>query len=119
MDKNGIAAAKDMGIQILDSFVSLLGMLGAFLAVVLSWQENHSLLWVIAHGWLGWIYVFWSLNYLTWCAITTSSLLTGYYVRFTILKSRYDKSRNLFNVLSSIQERLRNERENDKEDQQR
>jgi len=31
--------------------------LGSVLAVVLSWMANHSIVWAIVHGLLGWIYV--------------------------------------------------------------
>jgi hypothetical protein len=119
MDKNSRAAAEDLFFQVFNSFISLLGMIGCFLAVVLSWQANQSLLWLIAHGWLGWIYVFWHLGYNALCAITTSSLLTGYLVRYNLLKNRYEKTRSFFAVLQGIQERMRHERDQeDKEDKQ-
>jgi hypothetical protein len=119
MDKNSRAAAEDLFFQVFDSFVSLVGMIGCFLAVYMSWVANQSLLWAIAHGWLGWIYVFWHLNYNVLCAVTASSLLTGYMVRYNILKSRYEKSRSFFNVLTGIQERLRREREQRQQDQEK
>ncbi|MHC5201325.1 hypothetical protein [Myroides sp. LJL119] len=31
--------------------------IGSILAVYLSWQRNHSILWAIIHFFLGWIYV--------------------------------------------------------------
>ena len=31
--------------------------LGSILAVVLSWSANHSVLWAVIHGFLGWLYV--------------------------------------------------------------
>lgn len=31
--------------------------LGVVIAVALSWSANHSLLWVIIHGFLSWFYV--------------------------------------------------------------
>jgi len=31
--------------------------LGQAIAVAISWSVNHSLLWVIIHGLLGWLYV--------------------------------------------------------------
>lgn len=30
---------------------------GSVLAIVMSWGENHSILWAIIHGFLSWIYV--------------------------------------------------------------
>jgi hypothetical protein len=30
---------------------------GSALALVISWSENHSLLWAIVHGVLSWVYV--------------------------------------------------------------
>lgn len=35
--------------------------LGAIIAVVLSWSANHSVLWAILHGILGWFYVIYYL----------------------------------------------------------
>jgi positive regulator of sigma E activity len=36
----------------------IIGMsLGAILAVCISWTKNHSILWAIIHGILGWFYV--------------------------------------------------------------
>ncbi|HOT00591.1 MAG TPA: hypothetical protein PLY66_06260 [Acidobacteriota bacterium] len=34
---------------------------GAALAMVMSWTANKSVLWVLLHGLLGWIYVVWYL----------------------------------------------------------
>ncbi|HEX8298251.1 MAG TPA: hypothetical protein VF594_03750 [Rubricoccaceae bacterium] len=31
--------------------------LGTVVAAVLSWSANHSILWLIIHGFLGWFYV--------------------------------------------------------------
>lgn len=31
--------------------------LGSVIAVVISWSVNHSVVWAIIHGFLGWIYV--------------------------------------------------------------
>ena len=31
--------------------------LGVVIAVAFSWGANHSILWAIAHGFLGWLYV--------------------------------------------------------------
>ena len=31
--------------------------IGASLAMIISWSINHSILWAILHGFLGWIYV--------------------------------------------------------------
>ena len=31
--------------------------LGTVIAVVLSWSANHSVLWAVLHGFLGWLYV--------------------------------------------------------------
>jgi len=31
--------------------------LGNIIAVVISWSVNHSILWAIIHGFLGWIYI--------------------------------------------------------------
>lgn len=31
--------------------------LGAVLAMILSWNANHSILWAILHGCLAWVYV--------------------------------------------------------------
>jgi len=31
--------------------------LGGALAMILSWEVNHSILWAIAHGFCSWIYV--------------------------------------------------------------
>lgn len=33
------------------------GSIGSSLAVVLSYSANHSILWAILHGVLGWLYV--------------------------------------------------------------
>ncbi len=30
---------------------------GAVAAMILSWSHNHSILWMLIHGWLNWIYV--------------------------------------------------------------
>ena len=34
---------------------------GTALAITISWTANHSILWVIIHGILGWIYVIYYL----------------------------------------------------------
>lgn len=31
--------------------------LGSFIAILLSWNLNHSVLWALVHGLLGWFYV--------------------------------------------------------------
>ncbi|TXT21078.1 MAG: hypothetical protein FD134_2763 [Gallionellaceae bacterium] len=31
--------------------------LGTVLAIIISWSVNHSILWALVHGFLGWIYV--------------------------------------------------------------
>jgi hypothetical protein len=31
--------------------------LGATLAMILSWQSNHAVIWVLLHGLLSWVYV--------------------------------------------------------------
>lgn len=35
--------------------------LGSIIAVAISWSVNHSVLWAIIHGFLGWLYVFYYL----------------------------------------------------------
>jgi len=35
--------------------------LGTIIAVVVSWSRNKSILWAIIHGFLGWLYVIYSL----------------------------------------------------------
>jgi hypothetical protein len=35
--------------------------LGTIIAVVISWSRNKSILWAIVHGFLGWLYVIYSL----------------------------------------------------------
>ncbi len=35
--------------------------LGTIIAVVVSWSRNHSILWAIVHGILGWIYVIYAI----------------------------------------------------------
>jgi hypothetical protein len=35
--------------------------LGTIIAVVVSWSRNKSILWAIVHGFLGWLYVIYSL----------------------------------------------------------
>lgn len=35
--------------------------LGTLIAVLVSWSANHSILWAIIHGFLGWIYVIYYL----------------------------------------------------------
>ena|ERR1700737_2495295 len=35
--------------------------LGATLAMILSWQSNHAVLWVVLHGLLSWVYVIYYL----------------------------------------------------------
>jgi len=36
---------------------------GVVLAMILSWSANHSLLWVIIHGFFSWLYViYWVLT---------------------------------------------------------
>ena len=30
---------------------------GCVMAMILSWYFNHSIWWMILHGWIGWIYV--------------------------------------------------------------
>lgn len=32
---------------------------GCALAIVISWSQNHSILWAIIHGFLSWLYVIW------------------------------------------------------------
>jgi hypothetical protein len=34
--------------------------LGCAIAVVISYTENHSILWAIFHGLLSWLYVLWA-----------------------------------------------------------
>jgi hypothetical protein len=31
--------------------------LGTVIAAILSWNANHSVLWAVLHGFLGWLYV--------------------------------------------------------------
>lgn len=31
--------------------------LGTVLAIIISWSVNHSILWALVHGFLGWFYV--------------------------------------------------------------
>lgn len=38
--------------------------IGAVIAIILSWTANHSILWAIIHGWLGWIYVVYHLLFI-------------------------------------------------------
>ncbi len=33
--------------------------LGAAIAVVISWERSHSILWALLHGFLSWLYVIW------------------------------------------------------------
>ena len=35
--------------------------MGAALAMVISWEHNHSVFWAIIHGILSWLYVFYYL----------------------------------------------------------
>ena len=35
--------------------------IGTIIAVLLSWEANHSILWCIIHGLLGWFYVIYYL----------------------------------------------------------
>lgn len=35
--------------------------LGTVIAVVISWSRNHSILWAIIHGILGWLYVIYAI----------------------------------------------------------
>jgi hypothetical protein len=35
--------------------------LGGTLAVVISWQENHAVLWAVLHGFLSWLYVIYAV----------------------------------------------------------
>jgi len=35
-------------------------LIGVVLAIVMSWQYNHSVLWAILHGCFGWLYVFYA-----------------------------------------------------------
>lgn len=35
--------------------------LGTIIAVVVSWSRNHSILWAIVHGILGWLYVIYAI----------------------------------------------------------
>jgi len=35
--------------------------LGTIIAVVVSWSRNHSILWAIIHGILGWLYVIYAI----------------------------------------------------------
>lgn len=35
--------------------------LGTIIAVVVSWSRNHSILWAIIHGILGWFYVIYAI----------------------------------------------------------
>jgi hypothetical protein len=38
--------------------------IGGVLAVIMSWGVNHSILYAILHGVLGWLYViYWCMNY--------------------------------------------------------
>lgn len=38
--------------------------IGTVIAIILSWTVNHSILWCILHGILGWIYViYWVFKY--------------------------------------------------------
>ncbi|MGA8221792.1 MAG: hypothetical protein WB780_09070 [Candidatus Acidiferrales bacterium] len=40
-----------------DGCLTGLYSLGASLAVVLSWERNHAILWAAIHGFISWIYV--------------------------------------------------------------
>ncbi|WP_169728957.1 hypothetical protein [Desulfatirhabdium butyrativorans] len=35
--------------------------IGTVLAIIISWTSNHSVLWAILHGFLGWLYVIYYL----------------------------------------------------------
>ncbi len=40
---------------------------GTALAITISWTANHSILWVIVHGILGWLYViYYLIRYYHW-----------------------------------------------------
>ena len=40
--------------------------IGAALAIVLSWEANHSVLWAIGHGLCSWLYViYWCIRWRT------------------------------------------------------
>lgn len=37
---------------------------GTVIAIILSWNVNHSIVWAILHGMFGWLYViYWVLKY--------------------------------------------------------
>lgn len=42
----------------MNSGIEIAGIgLGSMIAVVLSWDRNRSILWMIIHGWFSWLYV--------------------------------------------------------------
>jgi hypothetical protein len=44
--------------------------IGSLIAVVMSWEVNHSILWAIVHAILGWFYVIYRLVIFMFAAIT-------------------------------------------------
>lgn len=54
-----------VGIEIMAKVAIKSGMgFGTLIAIILSWSTWHSILWVIVHGLLGWLYVFyWAIKY--------------------------------------------------------
>jgi hypothetical protein len=53
VEKNGSGSGAGCGA----AFYSL----GATLAVVISWEANHTVLWAVLHGFLSWFYVIYEL----------------------------------------------------------
>ena len=52
---------------------------GSILAIVISWEDNWSILWALLHGTLGWIYVFYAKDMWFLFSVAIAFVLLGLY----------------------------------------
>lgn len=78
---------------IFNLLISLFWLTGMILAIVVSWESNHSIPWSFAHGLGGWMYVFWHFDMSFWFAITTSTALTSMWIKYRIIREKYIKTK--------------------------
>ncbi len=86
-------------------------MIGSVLAVVVSWEANHSIAFALLHGLLGWVYVFYNFHLIFLCAFFTSTILMGVYFRFNSLRDKYKKAQLMNSSFETILKSLELEKD--------
>lgn len=68
------------------SLAYFLMMVGFILAVVISWESNHSIGWAIGHGFSGWLYIFWHFDYKFAFSSAFATVIVSMLIRYNDIK---------------------------------